>query len=218
MTTSSPGQGPEQQHVEPAYADRVFRSAAAMVCGALMLAMAAWIGGEALLRGQGQAPWLAIAALLLAVPLIVSFTLRPAVFANDDRLRIRNPFRTITLPWAAVADVRSGYSSEVFTQQGAKYQMWAVPVSLGRRKRAARRQARAAAEDPHGRTRVTADVKDTESRLAPADQTVRDLREMSERCASRPGAQGEAQVRWAYEVIAPALVGAILLVVLLAIA
>ncbi|WP_338672415.1 PH domain-containing protein [Streptomyces sp. SCSIO 30461] len=215
MTTSSPGQGPEQQHVEPAYADRVFRSAAAMVCGALMLGVAAWIGGDALLHGAGRAPWLALAALLCAVPLIVSFTLRPAVFANDDRLRIRNPFRTITLPWASVADIRSGYSSEVFTQQGAKYQLWAVPVSLGRRKRAARRQARAAVDDPHGRTRVTADVDDAGSRMAPADQTVKDLREMSERCAALPGAQGDARVRWSYEVIAPAVAGGILLVVLL---
>ncbi|MFD7614891.1 PH domain-containing protein [Streptomyces sp. NPDC059828] len=217
MTTSSPGQGPDQQPVEPVYADRVFRSVAGMVCGGLMLAVAAWIGGDALVRGEGRAPWLALAALLLALPLIVAFTLRPAVFANDDRLRIRNPFRTIVLPWAAVAAVRAGYSSEVFTQEGTKYQLWAVPVSLGKRKRAARRQTMAAHDDPHGRTSVTADVTDTRSRLAPADQTIADLREMSERCASRPGAQGEPQVRWAYEVIAPAVAGAILLVVLLAI-
>ncbi|WP_351229511.1 PH domain-containing protein [Streptomyces sp. NPDC002133] len=201
---------------EPTYADRVFRSRPAMAAGALMLALVCWIGVDALVRGEGRMPWLGLAGLLFVVPLIVAFTLRPAVYVNDDRLRIRNPFRTITVPWAAVADVRAGYSSEVFTQKGVKYQLWAVPVSLRQRKRAARRQAMAAHDDPHGRTSVTADVTDSTSRLAPADQTVADLRELAERSAARPGAQGEPQVRWAYEVIGPAAAGAVALVVLLA--
>ncbi|NUK05142.1 PH domain-containing protein [Streptomyces lunaelactis] len=209
--TSSP---PPAEHT---YADRVYRSSAGMVGGALLLALTAWIGGDALIRGEGRTPWLALAGVLLAVPVIVAFALRPAVFAGEDRLRIRNPFRTITLPWAAVAEVRAGYSSEVFTQEGAKYQLWAVPVSLRQRKRASRRQMQTAQDDPHGRTSVTADVSDSRARVAPADQTVADLRELAERNASRPGAQGEPQIRWAYEVVAPAVAGAVLLIVLLAI-
>ncbi|MFE7774091.1 PH domain-containing protein [Streptomyces sp. NPDC057445] len=217
MTTPSPGQGPEQPDAEPTYADRVHRSAPAMAAGVLMLALVAWIAGDAMVRGEGRAPWLGLAGLLLVVPLIVAFTLRPAVYVNDDRIRIRNPFRTITLPWGAVADVRAGYSSEIVTQEGTKYQMWAIPVSLRQRKRAARRQMVASQDDPHGRTSVIADVTDSTARLAPADRTVADLRETAERSASRPGAQGESQVRWAYEIAGPAVVGAILLVVLLAV-
>ncbi|MCX4818941.1 PH domain-containing protein [Streptomyces sp. NBC_01142] len=193
------------QPAEPTYADRVFRSPAAMAGGVLLLALVAWMASDALVRGEGRTPWLALAGALLAVPLVVAYTLRPAVFANDDRLRIRNPWRTITLPWAAVANVRAGYSSEVFTQDGTKYQLWAVPVSLRQRNRALRRSSAAA------------DVPDHEVQMASGDRTVAELRELAKRNASAPGAKGEPQIRWAYEVVAPAAAGAVLLAVLLAI-
>ncbi|MFI6690472.1 PH domain-containing protein [Streptomyces sp. NPDC050433] len=204
------------QSSEPAYAERVFRSPAGIAGGALLLALGAWIGIDAVVRGEGRTPWLALAGLLLAVPLVVAFTIRPAVFADDDRLRVRNPFRSIVVPWASVDDVRAGYSSEVLTKDGAKYQLWAVPVSLRKRKRAARRQAQNAHDDPHSRTSVNADVTDSHARTADADHTVAGLRDQAERCASRPTAQGEPQVRWAYEVMGPALAGLVVLIVLLA--
>ncbi|MEU7010974.1 PH domain-containing protein [Streptomyces sp. NPDC046332] len=204
-----------QPPAEPAYADRVFRSPLGIAGGVLLLGLTVWFCVDAMVRGAGRTPWLALASLLLVVPLVVAFTIRPAVYANEDRLRIRNPFRYITLPWASVADVRAGYSSEALTQAGDKYQLWAVPVSLRQRKRAARQQARAAQDDPHGRTSVNARGDDA-ARLAPADRTIADLRELAERCAGRPEAQGEPRVRWAYEIIAPATAGLVLLVILLA--
>ncbi|OAR24488.1 hypothetical protein A8W25_19030 [Streptomyces sp. ERV7] len=202
---------------EPTYADRVYRSPGGIAGGALLLALGLWLAGDAIVSGHGSAPWLALAGLICAVPLVFAFTVRPAVFANDDRMRVRNPFRTITLPWAAVADVRAGYSSEVFDQSGTKYQLWSIPVSLRQRKRAARAQVRDAASDPYGRTSATAGA-DEKSRLASADRTIRELRELAERNAGREGAQGAPSVRWAYEVIAPAAAGAVLLAVLLAVA
>ncbi|MFF9912058.1 PH domain-containing protein [Streptomyces sp. NPDC013457] len=200
-----------QPPAEPAYADRVFRSPLGIAGGVLLLGLTLWFCVDAMIRGAGRTPWLALASLLLVVPLVVAFTIRPAVYANEDRLRIRNPFRYITLPWASVADVRAGYSSEAITQDGGKYQLWSVPVSLRQRKRAARQQARAAQEGPQGRA-AAGDV----GRLAPADRTIADLRELAERCAGRPEAQGEPRVRWAYEIIAPAVAGLVLLVILLA--
>ncbi|MFD4372316.1 PH domain-containing protein [Streptomyces sp. NPDC058486] len=216
MTSPTPSEPNSEPSPEPTYADRVFRSSFGIAGGVFLLALALVFAGDAVLRGEGRTPWLALAGLLLVVPLILAFTIRPAVYANEDRLRIRNPFRSILLPWASVADLRAGYSSEVFTQEGAKYQLWAVPVSLRQRKKAARRASRASQDDPHGRTSVTADVRDSAARTAPSDQTVADLREMAERHRSRPGAQGEPQIRWAYEIIAPAVVGLILFVVLTA--
>ncbi|MFF2521861.1 PH domain-containing protein [Streptomyces liangshanensis] len=204
------------QPSEPTYADRVYRSGGGVAGGVMLLLLSVWLGGDALINGTGRTPWLALAGLLLVVPLVIAFTLRPAVFAGEDRLRVRNPFRLITVPWAAVRDIRAGYSAEVFTEGGGKFQLWAVPVSLRQRKRVARRQARSAHDDPHGVTSVSADVNDTKARMAQADQTVVELRELAERGGTRASAQGEAVARWAYEVIAPALAGLVVLIVLLA--
>ncbi|MCX5341306.1 PH domain-containing protein [Streptomyces atratus] len=214
---------------EPTYADRTFRSPAGIAGGVLLLLLICWIGGDAVFRGDGRVPWLALAGLLTAVPLVVAFTLRPVVLADEQRIKIRNPFRTITMPWSAVADLRAGYSSELFTEDGAKYQLWAVPVSLRQRKKAARQQSRRSLDDPYDRTSVHADVRDTKSRTATADQTMADLRELMERAKTGAGSgkssksvatsdssSSSVSVRWAYEVIAPAVVGAVLLVVLLA--
>ncbi|WP_455362520.1 PH domain-containing protein [Streptomyces sp. SYSU K21746] len=212
---TSPSPSPQQPEEPAAYADRVYRSPGSLAGGILLLALGAWLGGDAMIRGEGRAPWLALAGLLFAVPLVVAFTLRPAVFAGEDRLRVRNPFRTITLPWASVDAIRATYSSEVLAA-GKKYQLWAVPVSLRERKRAARRQVRAASDDPYGRTSATADVADSAARKAVADRTVDELNGLAERCAARPTAQGAPSVRWAYEIIAPCVAGAVLLAVLLA--
>ncbi|WP_369146130.1 PH domain-containing protein [Streptomyces sp. R44] len=223
MTTPEPSHEPSPEQPSagktPAGqtpADKVFRSPLGVASGVFLLLLTAFFAGDSMVRGEGRTPWIALAILVLAVPLIVAFTIRPAVYANDDRLRIRNPFRSIVLPWATVADVRAGYSSEVFTQEGAKYQLWAIPVSLRQRKRAARQAARASQDDPHGRTSVTADVRDAASRTAPSDKTIADLRELAELRAGTPGAQGEPEVRWAYEIVAPALAGLLLLVILIA--
>ncbi|QNE75392.1 PH domain-containing protein [Streptomyces finlayi] len=204
---------------EPAYADRTFRSVPGLVCGVLLIALTAWIGGDALFRGEGRTPWTALAGMLAVIPLVAAFTVRPVVSVNEDRVRIRNPFRTIVLPWSDVADVRAGYSTELFTQAGVKYQLWAVPVSLRERKRAARQAARQSQDDPHGRSSVNADVRDTAARVAAADRTAAELRELAEEAGHRKDATTTvtASVRWAYEVIAPATAGVVLLVVLLAI-
>ncbi|MGW1028895.1 PH domain-containing protein [Streptomyces sp. NPDC002577] len=209
MTTPEP----PSPAAQPQPKDRVHRSPAGIAGGVMLLALGAWLGIDALVNGEARVRWLAIAGLLLAVPLVVAFTVRPAVYANDDRLRIRNPFRTITLPWASVSGLRSGYSNEVFDQSGAKYQLWAVPVSLRARKKAVRSQTRAAAADPRGRT---SPVPAGPVR-ASGDQTMDDLRELAEARASAEGAQGGPEVRWAYEIVGPAVVGLVLLVVLLAV-
>ncbi|MEU9719324.1 PH domain-containing protein [Streptomyces sp. NPDC047976] len=207
MTTPSPH--------EPVYADRVYRSSMAVVSGVLLLALVAWLCGDAVVRGEGSARWVGAAVALFAVPLIVAFTLRPAVFANDDRMRIRNPFRIIELPWAAVDAVRAGYSAEVLAE-GSKYQLWSVPVSLRERKKAGRQFSRGNALRGKGMDASADAAEPTAPPRASSDRVVDELRELAERGAGRPGAQGGVRVRWAYEIIAPAVVGAVLLAVLLA--
>ncbi|KUL36141.1 PH domain-containing protein [Streptomyces regalis] len=220
---------------DPASKDRVFRSPMGIVGGVALLAIVLWLGVDALVRGEGRTQWLALAALILIVPLVSAFTLRPAVYANEDRLRIRNPLRVIVLPWGQIASLRSGYSNEAVTKSGTKFQLWAVPVSLRARKKAARRSARAAAERSaaargerggragggmglgglgFGAPRGDADA-DGPMR-AETDKVMDDLRELLENRETAESAQGEVTVRWAYEVVGPAVAGAVLLVILLA--
>ncbi|MEU9911736.1 PH domain-containing protein [Streptomyces sp. NPDC051001] len=203
--------------------DRIYRSPAGIAGGALLLAIVLWLGIDALVQGEDRTPWLALASMILALPLIVAFTVRPAVFANEDRLRIRNPFRVIVLPWGQAAALRSGYSNEVVAESGDKFQLWAVPVSLRARKRAARKDARAERGGGTGLRlgfggggAAPAPAPDAGPARAETDKIMDDLRQLMETRGTAESAQGEVTVRWAYEIFAPTIAGAVLLVILIA--
>ncbi|WP_431033998.1 PH domain-containing protein [Streptomyces sp. P6-2-1] len=206
MTTSDPA-APEPS---PAAPDRIYRSPAGIGAGIFLLILSGWLGADAIIVGEGRTPWLAIAALLCAVPLILAFTLRPAVYANTERLRVRNPFRTIVLPWKAVAALRSGYSNEVVDADGKVFQLWALPVSLRGRKRAARAEARAMARE--AKTGHTA-TSVHEIRHPQGDVALGELRELAGDTDSPE--KGLTEARWCWSIIAPAIAGAVLLIVLL---
>ncbi|MFF9392887.1 PH domain-containing protein [Streptomyces griseoluteus] len=227
MTTPD-HQSPASRPVVPAARDRIYRSPMGLVGGVLVLALVVWLGGDALLRGHGRVPWLVLAVMILVVPLVTAFTLRPAVFANQERLRVRNPFRLIVLPWGEVATLRSGYSNEALATSGTKFQLWAIPVSLRARKRAANQGAKAAAQAARGGSGPVAgprlgmfggDASAPDVSAGPAraetDKVMDDLRDLHERHGEAEHAQGEITTRWAYEILIPALAGAVLLAVLL---
>ncbi|MDT0467236.1 PH domain-containing protein [Streptomyces gibsoniae] len=114
---------------------------AGIATGGVSLAVVLRPGIDALPSTQGGMLWKALAGMLLVIPLLIAFTLRPAVCANDHRLRIRNPVRAITLPWGAVSGLRAGHLNEVFDQIGSEYQLWAIPVSARGLRRAGRERA-----------------------------------------------------------------------------
>ncbi|MFG2683808.1 PH domain-containing protein [Streptomyces sp. NPDC048392] len=235
MTTPEP-QPSSPQPSEPVSRDRVYRSPAGIAGGVLVLALALWLGIDALVAGEGSTPWKALAALLFLVPLLAAYTVRPAVFAGDDRLRVRNPFRVIVLPWAQVASFRSAYSNEVLAESGDKYQLWAVPVSLRGRKRAARREDRRVSGRGPGRApgrgsalggfgqfggrgggAGSAAVGAEGPVRAETDKIMDELRELLETRKDAETSKGEVTVRWAYEIVVPVVVGAVALAVLLGI-
>lgn len=195
---------------EPVYADRVFRSGSGILGGVVLLAVAAWLGVDAILHGAGRVPWFAAAALLLVVPVVTAYTLRPAVQASDRRMRIRNPLRTVEVPWAAVERISAAFSVEVVAG-GRTYQLWAIPVSLRQRKKAGLRTARTAAGDAFGSVRTAAAPAQ-----AQADRSVGVLREYAERNAARPEAAGEVTSAWCWWVVAPAAAGLLAILVLAA--
>ncbi|MCF0086149.1 hypothetical protein B0E37_01202 [Streptomyces sp. MH192] len=217
---------------EPSVSDQVHRSSAGIAGGVMLLALVAWLGIDALVVGKGRTPWLALAAMIVVVPLVAAFTLRPAVFVGRDRLRVRNPFRVIVLPWGSVASLRSGYSNEVVASSGTKYQLWALPVSLRGRKRAARHEARQTAEGigrggsgrrggllgglGGGQGSVRGAAATEGPVRAQTDQVMDDLKDLAERRGGAETAQGEPSVRWADEVLGPGAAGLIVLAILLA--
>ncbi|MEU5766139.1 PH domain-containing protein [Streptomyces asoensis] len=241
MTTPE-DQSPAPQPSAPEIKDRIYRSPAGMAGGVLLLGLVGWLGIDAIVAGEGRTPWLALAVLILLVPLIVAFTLRPAVFSGRDRLRVRNPFRVVVLPWGQVASLRSGYSNEVVAASGTKFQLWSVPVSLRARKRANQREAKAAAAERAGRrdggaggrdgglggslggfgggrgglTRGAGAAADGPAR-AETDRVMDELRERWEARQKEESAQGEVTVRWAWEIMGPAVAGAVVLAILLAV-
>ncbi|MEU6232688.1 PH domain-containing protein [Kitasatospora sp. NPDC047058] len=223
MTESDgkPHQGSAGSDGEPAYADRVYRSIPGVISGVLLLAVAGWLIGDAALNGTGKTPWVSLAAVPVFAFPVIAYTLRPAVLANDRRLVVRNPLRTITAPWASVDALRAGYSVELLAE-GRKYQVWAVPVSLRQRKRANRVAQRGG--DQHasrlglavGRPAPSVVEGAPDPTRAWSDQVVGILQELAERNASRPDAAGPVVVRWCWWIIAPTLLGLIALIAVIA--
>ncbi|MFD6153405.1 MULTISPECIES: PH domain-containing protein [unclassified Streptomyces] len=208
---AAPESSPAAPEPSSAAPDRIYRSPAGIAAGVFLLILSGWLGADAIILGEGRTPWIAIAALLCVIPLITAFTLRPAVYANTERLRVRNPFRTIVLPWKAVATLRSGYSNEVVDADGKVFQLWALPVSLRGRKRAARAEARAMSrgEGKAGHTATSVH----EVRHPQGDVALGELRELAGDTDSPH--QGLTEARWCWSVIAPAAAGALLLIILL---
>ncbi|MFE7531989.1 PH domain-containing protein [Kitasatospora sp. NPDC057542] len=226
MTDSDgkPHQGPAAPDGDPEYADRVYRSVPGVISGVLLLVVAAWLIGDAVVSGTGKTPYVALAAVPVFAFPVIAYTLRPAVTAGRDRLVVRNPWRTIVAPWASVDALRAGYSVELLAD-GRKYQVWAVPVSLRQRKRATRAQGTGAAGHASriglgmGQTKRTNPVVEgsPDPTRAWSDQVTAVLQEMAERNAGRPTAAGPVEARWCWWVIAPTLAGLIALITVIAV-
>lgn len=146
-----------------------------------------------------------------------AYTLRPAVLAGVDRLVIRNPLRTIVVPWAQLEEMKAGYSVEA-TAAGKTYQVWAIPVSLRQRKRATRSASvqRAAGDPASSRLSRGAVPGAPDPSRAWSDQVVDVLLELRERNAMRPQAKAEVSVAWCWWVIVPTLLGLAALITLIA--
>lgn len=175
-----------------------YRSKPAVFTGVVLVAVGLWLTIDSLIR-DGNKNTVTIAGAVIAVgALVVALTLRAAVFAGPEMLRIRNPFRTIEIPWGAVQQVRAEYSLEVKADD-RKFHIWSIPVSLRERKRAMRMNSRSAAESPYGSQHHNI------AQAALADHAVADFRGMAEQFAKE--STGPVKVVWSWEVFAPMAIG-----------
>jgi hypothetical protein len=217
---------PARANTAPTYHDKIYRSVSAVVSGVFLLALLLWLSIDAMVTGSGSAPVLAASVLVLGVPLIVAFTLWPQVRAGENRLLVRNPFRTVETRWDGVESLVSALSVEL-RAGGHKIVIWALPVSLRQRKRANRRSMIAAGD--RGTISNTprpsmfgnsAALDDNGPSQAVADKAVAELNERVEKYRRQlPADAGtpEVKVTWTWWLLAPIVVGALAAIITLAV-
>jgi hypothetical protein len=207
---------------ESAEKPTVYRGVGALIGGALVTLFC--LGGAVdLLVEEGRADLVGAAVLLLVAALAFAYGVFPAAFAYDGRLVVRNPMRTITVPWSAVTNLTAKLSFIVHTEQ-ARYTVWAVPVSLRDRRKAERTRlrelTRAEREAARGRRAgggmsgygfdsapARRGGSEAIEKLSFADQAVTEMNERIERAnerAGRPAAEPAAVA--AQPVVRPSLV------------
>jgi hypothetical protein len=114
----------------------VYRGPAALIGGALVVLFCGF-GSVDLMIESGAEDLIGAAILALIAVLAWLFGVYPAAFSWTDRLVVRNPFRTIALPWETVTEL-SARLSFIARTETKRYTVWAIPVSLRDRRRSER--------------------------------------------------------------------------------
>ncbi|HEU5428966.1 MAG TPA: hypothetical protein VFU74_18945 [Actinocrinis sp.] len=160
----------------------VYRGPAALIGGALVVLFCGF-GAIDLLIESGTQDLVAAAILMLVAVLAALYGVYPAAFAWNDRLVVRNPFRTIELPWDAVTDLSARLSFMAHTES-RRFTVWAIPVSLRERRRVERHRLKDLSQSQRLASRgVPADMLqsvnrrpyDAADRLSMADQAIEEM-------------------------------------------
>ena len=181
----------------PAEKPTVYRGVGAILGGTLAVLFCLY-GAIDLLVEAGSADLLGSAILILVVVLAFFFGVYPAAFSGQDGLLVRNPFRTIRLPWSAVTELSAHLSFVVHTE-GARFTVFAIPVSLRDRRKADKQRLKTLAQvqrearrgagggrgaEPFGGPRPSRHDDHIE-RLAFADQAITEMNERRQAYAAR---------------------------------
>ena len=158
-------------------------------------------GGIDLLVEEGTADMPGAAVMFLVAALAFAYGVYPAAFSGPDTLVVRNPLRTITMPWSIVTKLSAQLSFIAFTTT-ERYTVWAVPVSIRDRRKAERARLRASGrqrdKDQHrvsaafsyGPTRPTPAVADID-KLSYGDQAISEMNARREAWCDREGIDPE---------------------------
>ena len=128
-----------------------YRTVGSLVTGVLLIVFGV-VGFVGFGFGAERHPMGAAVAAVIAVGGFVG-GVYPAAFSHAEHFVIRNPFRSITIPWSRVSDVTARLSMVVFTRgegaadtgesTGPKFTIWAIPVSMHERRKSDRNAAKA---------------------------------------------------------------------------
>jgi hypothetical protein len=125
---------------QPAEKPTVYRGPGAVFGGAIVLLFC--LGGSIdLMVEEGATDLPGAAVMLLVAAFAFAYGVYPAAFSGTDALVVRNPLRTITMPWGAVTKLTSQLSYIAYTAK-QKYTVWAVPVSIRDRRKVERNRLR----------------------------------------------------------------------------
>jgi hypothetical protein len=188
-------------------------------------------GGLDLLIEEGTVDMAGASVMFLVAALAFAYGVYPAAFSGPDTLVVRNPLRTITMPWSIVTKLSAQLSFIAFTTT-QRYTVWAVPVSIRDRRKAERARLRASGrqrdKDQHrisaafsyGPTRSTASVADVD-KLSYGDQAVSEMNARRETWCDREGISPEADptsteapgIKWNTTTIVPIAVCVVFVIV-----
>ena len=121
---------------QPTEKPTVYRGPGAVIGGAIVLLFC--LGGAVdLLVEEGTVDLVGVSVLLLVAAFGFAYGVYPAAFSGTESLVVRNPLRTITLPWGTVTKLTAQLSFIAYTAT-QKFTVWAVPVSLRDRRKVER--------------------------------------------------------------------------------
>ncbi len=152
----------------PAEKPTVYRGPAALIGGALVVLFCGF-GSIDLLVESGTQDMVGAAVLMLVAVLAALYGVYPAAFAWSDRLVVRNPFRTVELPWGAVTELSARLSFIAHTET-KRYTVWAIPVSLRERRKSERQRLKEVSQAQRAARRgVSADLLQPSRNRRPSD-------------------------------------------------
>ncbi|WP_214111325.1 PH domain-containing protein [Acrocarpospora catenulata] len=116
----------------------IYRSRLAWVLGWVWLAFAAVNIADLVIRGTMPVALVVGAVLGVITYLVFMMSLRPATITEEGGVRIRNPFRTVFVPWNKVDEVQ--VSSAITIQAGdLEVRCWTPQPTARERAKASRR-------------------------------------------------------------------------------
>jgi hypothetical protein len=123
---------------QPAEKPTAYRGAGSLIGGGLITLFCGF-GAIDLAVEAGTRDLTGVSILTLVAVFAALYGVYPAAFAWQDRLVVRNPFRTIELPWSAVTDLSAGLSFIAHTET-RRFTVWSIPVSLRDRRKSERQR------------------------------------------------------------------------------